>query len=187
MNGKQHSIWNPYMSKLAAAIINGMEIFPILKKTKILYLDPTSEKTIKHISDIVGINGKIFVVRNIMKNSKNFLEQIAKNRSNIFTIIPDKTNPARLTGMTEMVDVIYIDIAEHNQTEIAIQNCKNHLRIGGFMMLIVPTKNIDFVNNPSKKNQEERKELQSSFDIIQEINLTGFFEEYSMVIAKYLG
>ena len=187
MNGKQHSIWNPYMSKLAAAIINGMEIFPILKKTKILYLDPTSEKTIKHISDIVGINGKIFVVRNIMKNSKNFLEQIAKNRSNIFTIIPDKTNPARLTGMTEMVDVIYIDIAEHNQTEIAIQNCKNHLRIGGFLMLIVPTKNIDFTNNPSKKNQEERKKLQTSFDIIQEINLMDFFKEYSMIIAKYLG
>ena len=187
MYGKQYSIWNPYMSKLAAAIINGMEIFPILKKTKILYLDPTSEKTIKHISDIVGINGKIFVVRNIMKNSKNFLEQIAKNRSNIFTIIPDKTNPARLTGMTEMVDVIYIDIAEHNQTEIAIQNCKNHLRIGGFLMLIVPTKNIDFANNPSKKNQEERKKLQTSFDIIQEINLTDFFKEYSMVIAKYLG
>ena len=187
MNGKQYSIWNPYMSKLAAAIINGMEIFPILKKTKILYLDPTSEKTIKHISDIVGINGKIFVVRNIMKNSKNFLEQIAKNRSNIFTIIPDKTNPARLTGMTETVDVIYIDIAEHNQTEIAIQNCKNHLRIGGFLMLIVPTKNIDFANNPSKKNQEERKKLQTSFDIIQEINLTDFFKEYSMVIAKYLG
>ena len=187
MNGKQHSIWNPYMSKLAAAIINGMEIFPILKKTKILYLDPTSEKTIKHISDIVGINGKIFVVRNIMKNSKNFLEQIAKNRSNIFTIIPDKTNPARLTGMTEMVDVIYIDIADHNQTEIAIQNCKNHLRIGGFLMLIVPTKNIDFTNNPSKKNQEERKKLQTSFDIIQEINLMDFFKEYSMIIAKYLG
>ena len=186
-NGKRYSIWNPYTSKLAAAIINGMEIFPILKKTKILYLDPTSEKTIKHISDIVGINGKIFVVRNIMKNSKNFLEQIAKNRSNIFTIIPDKTNPARLTGMTEMVDVIYIDIAEHNQTEIAIQNCKNHLRIGGFLMLIVPTKNIDFANNPSKKNQEERKKLQTSFDIIQEINLTDFFKEYSMVIAKYLG
>ena len=187
MNGKQHSIWSPYMSKLAAAIINGMEIFPILKKTKILYLDPTSEKTIKHISDIVGINGKIFVVRNIMKNSKNFLEQIAKNRSNIFTIIPDKTNPARLTGMTEMVDVIYIDIAEHNQTEIAIQNCKNHLRIGGFLMLIVPTKNIDFANNTSKKNQEERKKLQTSFDIIQEINLMDFFKEYSMIIAKYLG
>ena len=186
-NGKRYSIWNPYTSKLAAAIINGMEIFPILKKTKILYLDPTSEKTIKHISDIVGINGKIFVVRNIMKNSKNFLEQIAKNRSNIFTIIPDKTNPARLTGMTEMVDVIYIDIAEHNQTEIAIQNCKNHLRIGGFLMLIVPTKNIDFANNNSKKNQEERKKLQTSFDIIQEINLTDFFKEYSMVIAKYLG
>ena len=187
MNGKQYSIWNPYTSKLAAAIINGMEIFPILKKTKVLYVDSATEKTVKHISDIVGINGKIFVVRDVMNNSKNFLEQIVKNRSNIFTIIPDKTNPARLTGMTEMVDVIYIDIAEHNQTEIAIQNCKNHLRIGGFLMLIVPTKNIDFANNPSKKNQEERKKLQTSFDIIQEINLMDFFKEYSMVIAKYLG
>ena len=186
-NGKRYSIWNPYTSKLAAAIINGMEIFPILKKTKILYVDPATEKTVKHISNIVGINGKIFVVRDVMKNSKNFLEQIVKNRSNIFTIIPDKTNPARLTGMTETVDVIYIDIAEHNQTEIAIQNCKNHLRIGGFLMLIVTTKNIDFANNPSKKNQEERKKLQTSFDIIQEINLTDFFKEYSMVIAKYLG
>ena len=187
MNGKQYSIWNPYTSKLAAAIINGMEIFPILKKTKILYVDSATEKTVKHISDIVGINGKIFVVRDVMKNSKNFLEQIVKNRSNIFTIVPDKTNPARLTGMTETVDVIYIDIAEHNQTEIAIQNCKNHLRIGGFLMLIVPTKNIDIANNPSKNNQEERKKLQTSFDIIQEINLTDFFKEYSMVIAKYLG
>ena len=54
-------------------------------------------------------------------------------------------------------------------------------------MLIVPTKNIDIANNPSKKNQEERKKLQTSFDIIQEINLTDFFKEYSMVIAKYLG
>ena len=70
---------------------------------------------------------------------------------------------------------------------IIIQNCKNHLKIGGFLMLIVPTKNIDFANNTSKKNQEERKKLQTSFDIIQEINLTDFFKEYSMVIAKYLG
>ena len=187
MNGKYYSIWNPHMSKIAAAIINGMEIFPILKKTKILYVDPNAEKTVKHISNIVGNNGKIFVVRDVMKNSKNLLEQIVKNRSNIFAIVPDKTNTGRLTGMTEMMDVIYIDIAEHNQTEIIIQNCKNHLKIGGFLMLIVPTKNIDFANNPSKKNQEERKKLQTSFDIIQEINLTDFFKEYSIVIAKYLG
>ena len=57
MNGKYYSIWNPHMSKLAAAIINGMEIFPILKKTKILYVDPDAEKTVKHISNIVGNNG----------------------------------------------------------------------------------------------------------------------------------
>ena len=115
------------------------------------------------------------------------LTKLDRTFSNIFAIVPDKTNTGRLTGMTEMMDVIYIDIAEHNQTEIIIQNCKNHLKIGGFLMLIVPTKNIDFANNTSKKNQEERKKLQTSFDIIQEINLTDFFKEYSIVIAKYLG
>ncbi len=54
-------------------------------------------------------------------------------------------------------------------------------------MLVVPTKNIDFAKNPTKENLEGRKRLQSSFDVIQEINLTDFFKEHSMIIAKYLG
>ena len=44
LNGKQYNVWNPYTSKLAAAIVNGMEIFPIVKKTKVLYFDTTIEK-----------------------------------------------------------------------------------------------------------------------------------------------
>ena len=72
INGKQYNVWNPYTSKLAAAIVNGMEIFPILEKTKVLYLNTTIEKTLSHISDIIGMNGKIFVVRDMVENSKNF-------------------------------------------------------------------------------------------------------------------
>ena len=186
INGKQYNVWNPYTSKLAAAIVNGMEIFPILEKTKVLYLNTTIEKTLSHISDIIGMNGKIFVVRDMVENSKNFLEKVRNNRVNIFSITREKGVPARFSS-TEMVNVVYVDITQHNETEVAIQNCKNYLRNGGFLMLVVPTKKIDFINNPSKQNLEEMQKLQSSFEITQQVNLTDFFKEHSMIIAKYLG
>ena len=187
MNGKQYNLWNPYTSKLAAAIVNGMEIFPILEKTKVLYLNSTIEKTLSHISDIIGVNGKIFILRDINENSKNFLENVMNDRTNVFTITRDNGDPAKFSSKTEMVNVVYVDITQHNETEVAIQNCKRYLRDGGFLMLVVPTKKIDFVNKPNGQNIEEIQKLQSSFEIIQQINLTDFFKEHSMIIAKFLG
>ena len=187
MNGKQYNLWNPYTSKLAAAIVNGMEIFPILEKTKVLYLNSTIEKTLSHISDIIGVNGKIFILSDINENSKNFLENVMNDRTNVFTITRDNGDPVKFSSKTEMVNVVYVDITQHNETEVAIQNCKRYLRDGGFLMLVVPTKKIDFVNNPNGQNLEEIQKLQSSFEIIQQINLTDFFKEHSMIIAKFLG
>ena len=187
INGKQYNLWNPYTSKLAAAIVNGMEIFPILKKTKVLYLNGAIEKTLSHISDIIGVNGKIFILRDINENSKNFLENVMNDRTNVFTITRDNGDPAKFSSKTEMVNVVYVDITQHNETEVAIQNCKRYLTDGGFLMLVVPTKKIDFVNNPNGQNLEEIQKLQSSFEIIQQINLTDFFKEHSMIIAKFLG
>ena len=187
INGKQYNLWNPYTSKLAAAIVNGMEIFPILKKTKILYLNGAIEKTLSHISDIIGVNGKIFILRDINENSKKFLDNVMNDRTNVFTITRDNGDPAKFSSKSEMVNVVYVDITQHNETEVAIQNCKRYLRDGGFLMLVVPTKKIDFVNNPNGQNLEEIQKLQSSFEIIQQINLTDFFKEHSMIIAKFLG
>ena len=187
INGKQYNLWNPYTSKLAAAIVNGMEIFPILEKTKVLYLNSTIEKTLSHISDIIGVNGKIFILRDINENSKKFLDNVMNDRTNVFTITRDNGDPAKFSSKSEMVNVVYVDITQHNETEVAIQNCKRYLRDGGFLMLVVPTKKIDFVNNPNGQNLEEIQKLQSSFEIIQQINLTDFFKEHSMIIAKFLG
>ena len=187
IDGKQYNIWNPYTSKLAAAIVNGMEIFPILKKTQILYFDTTVDKTLNHISDIIGVNGRIFVVRDIIENSKKFLEDDSNNRTNVVSITQEKNGvPAKFAPNIETVNVVYVDIAQNNETDIAIQNCKNYLINGGFLMLVVPTRKIDAIN-PNRQNLEERQKLQSSFEIIQQINLTDFFKEHSMIIAKYLG
>ena len=123
IDGKRYNIWNPYTSKLAAAIVNGMEIFPIVKKTKVLYFDPTIEKTLNHISNIIGVNGKIFVISDIIENSKNFLENISNNRANIVSITQEKNIPTKFVPNIEKVNVVYADITKFNEIDFVIQNC----------------------------------------------------------------
>ena len=135
--------------------------------------------------------GKDISVKNlraIIENSKNFLENDSNNRTNIVSITQEKKGvTAKFAPNIETVNVVYVDITQNNETDIAIQNCKNYLIKGGFLMLVVATRKIDFAINPNKQNLEERQKLQSSFEIIQQINLTDFFKEHSMIIAKYLG
>ena len=60
VKGVEYRIWNPFRSKLAASIMNGLKDFPFNKKSDVLYLGVSTGTTISHISDIVGQNGTIF-------------------------------------------------------------------------------------------------------------------------------
>ena len=60
-NNVEYMEWNPHKSKLAASIRNGLQIFPIVKKTNILYITSKIESTILHISNIIGESGRIFL------------------------------------------------------------------------------------------------------------------------------
>ena len=62
VNGEEFLEWNPYKSKLAAAIRNGLQILPIIKNSKIVCINPLEESTILHISNIVGNGGSVFVI-----------------------------------------------------------------------------------------------------------------------------
>lgn len=50
----EYRIWNPFRSKLAAAIMAGIEDVWIRPKSKVLYLGAASGTTVSHVSDIVG-------------------------------------------------------------------------------------------------------------------------------------
>ena len=51
--GKEYRIWEQRRSKLGAAIMNGMNMFPFEKNSKVLYLGASSGTTPSHISDII--------------------------------------------------------------------------------------------------------------------------------------
>ena len=58
-SGYEYRLWDPYRSKLAAAILKGLEIVPICPNYRVLYLGAASGTTASHVSDIVGEDGQI--------------------------------------------------------------------------------------------------------------------------------
>jgi rRNA 2'-O-methyltransferase fibrillarin len=47
-------VWNPFRSKLGAAVLGGVDQIHIKPGTKVLYLGAASGTTVSHVSDIVG-------------------------------------------------------------------------------------------------------------------------------------
>ena len=72
LNAVEYRIWNPFRSKLAAAIMNGLDDFPFKQKSDVLYLGVSTGTTISHISDIVGQNGTIFGIEHASRVARDF-------------------------------------------------------------------------------------------------------------------
>jgi len=47
-------VWNPFRSKLSAAILGGIDKIYMPPGSKVLYLGAASGTTVSHVADIVG-------------------------------------------------------------------------------------------------------------------------------------
>ena len=186
LNAVEYRIWNPFRSKLAAAIMNGLDDFPFKQKSDVLYLGVSTGTTISHISDIVGQNGTIFGIEHASRVARDFLDRVASYRKNIVPIIHDARKPEEFFSVYKKVDVVYVDIAQPDQTEIAIENCKLYLKSGGHLVLIIKTRSIDVTKDPKRVIKNEINKLKSLFRIKQTIDLHPYDKDHAMVIATLL-
>lgn len=184
--GIEYRVWDPFRSKLAAVIMNGLEIFPFKEKSKVLYLGVSTGTTISHISDIVGPGGIIFGVEHSSRVARDFLDRVASYRKNIIPIMQDARQPQQYFSVFGKVDVVYVDIAQPDQTEIAITNCKMYLKNEGYLFLVIKTRSIDVTKAPRKIIENEKKKLQTNFELEQVIDLMPYDKDHAIVIAKYI-
>jgi len=182
----EYRLWDPFRSKLAAAIMNGLEVFPFQDKLRVLYLGVSTGTTVSHISDIVGPQGIIFGVEHSSRVARDFLDRVASHRKNIIPIMQDARQPQHYFSVYCKVDVVYVDIAQPDQTDIAITNCKMFLKNGGYLFLVIKTRSIDVTKAPKKIIENEKNKLNENFEIIQVIDLCPYDKDHAMVIAKYL-
>jgi len=184
--GSEYRIWNPFRSKLAAAIMNDLKNFPFNQKSDVLYLGVSTGTTISHISDIVNQGGTIFGIEHASRVARDFLDRVASHRKNIVPIIQDARRPEEFFSVYKKVDIVYVDIAQPDQTNIAIENCRLYLKSGGYLFLVIKTRSIDVVKDPKMVIKDEIKKLETLFEIKQTIDLYPYDKDHAMVIATLL-
>ena len=183
---EEYRLWDPFRSKLAAALIKGLRNLPIKNKTKVLYLGASTGTTVSHISDIIGNSGVIFAIESSIRVARELIENVASKRENIIPIIEDARKPLSYFSTYGEVDVVYCDIAQPDQTEIAINNCKIFLKDGGKILLVVKTRSIDVTQDPKTIILQEANKLENSgFNIEQIIYLDPYDKDHGLIHATY--
>ena len=172
----QYRNWNPFYSKLAAALFNGLEIFPLKPDSKIFYSDNSSNTTLNHLLDIIDSKGTIYLQKNNAAKIKNL--------KNVVIISQGKNSTLFNHDRKETFDVIYLDITISENLQTQILNHEMTLKNSGFLIIILNS--ISKISDSSFRNQINSitTNSSSSLQFIQEINLSGFFKNCMMVILQ---
>lgn len=182
IEGVEYRLWEPYRSKLAAALLKGLQHLPVCEGSRVLYLGVSTGTTASHISDIIGEEGDLFCVEAAPRVAREFVEKVGKPRRNIFPIIEDARKPLQYIGIFGKVDLIYCDIAQPDQTYIAILNCERYLKPNGHLLLVVKSRSIDVTKSPGQVFLEEKEKLQArGFHVIETVSLEPFQKSHALI------
>jgi fibrillarin-like pre-rRNA processing protein len=173
---KDYRIWDPWRSKIAAAIKNGLSCFPIKKSSIILYLGAGSGTTVSHLSDIVT-EGAIFALEFAPIPMKSLLF-LAKKRKNIIPLFYDAREPDQYSDIPK-VDILYQDIAQQDQISIFQKNLR-FLKPNGHAFLIIKARSIDVTKSPDTIYAQVSSLL--SPHLLETINLDPYQKDHAMFV-----
>ncbi|KAB0401345.1 hypothetical protein E2I00_006663, partial [Balaenoptera physalus] len=139
----EYRAWNPFRSKLAAAILGGVDQIHIKPGAK---------------------DGLVYAVEFSHRSGRDLIN-LAKKRTNIIPVIEDARHPHKYRMLIAMVDVIFADVAQPDQTRIVALNAHTFLRNGGHFVISIKANCIDstasaeavFASEVKKMQQENMK------------------------------
>ena len=179
----EYRIWNPRRSKLAAALLNGLENLDLQETSKVLYLGASTGTTVSHISDIV-IDGRVYAVEFSPTTAKK-LVQLSRQRPNIAPILGDATKPKGYLNITEKTDLVYCDVAQPTQTELFMRNMNLFSTDDGVGLLMIKARSIDVVQKPKKIFKEQEKKLkEKGFKIIEKVKLEPYEKDHIALLVE---
>jgi fibrillarin-like pre-rRNA processing protein len=182
--GVEYRIWNPYRSKLAAAILKGLQTVPIQPENNILYLGAASGTTASHVSDIVGNTGHVFCVEFASRSIRELVNNVCTFRANISPIFADARFPERYSIIVSKVDNIYCDIAQPEQARVLADNAHMFLLKKGWIILAIKAQSIDVTKEPSEIYEQEIKTLQDrGFDVKETVHLEPYDKAHAMIVG----
>ncbi|KAL6583170.1 hypothetical protein OROMI_005248 [Orobanche minor] len=126
----EYRVWNPFRSKLAAAIMSGVNNIWVKPGSRVLYVGDVCGTTLSHLSDIVGPDGLVYAV-----GLSDAVVNMAEKRPNVVTIFENYSVPLKYRMVVGMVDVIVADTAYPQEVINIATNAAHFLRAGGHYMI----------------------------------------------------
>ena len=184
IGGKEYRLWNPYRSKLSAAILNGIKTVAITKGSGVLYLGAATGTTVSHVSDIVGKDGRIYAVELSERNVRNLLT-LCEARKNILPILSDARETENYSEAIETCDVLYQDISAKKQAEILLANSV-FLKQGGYAYFVIKSQSVDVGASPKDVYKSELATLKDSFELVESVSLEPYDSMHLFAVLKKL-
>lgn len=179
-NGIEYRSWNPYRSKMAAAILNHCCIMPIRADAHILYLGAANGTTASYFSDI-AFDGMLYAVEVSFQAMKDLLK-VCTHRPNMVPIMGDARKPESYETIVENVNVVYQDIAQRDQVNIFIENMHRfHVKEG---VLMVKARSIDVSMKPKNVFEKVKQDVSHHFDVKETVSLNPYARDHMAIFVR---
>ncbi|XP_043282713.1 rRNA 2'-O-methyltransferase fibrillarin [Venturia canescens] len=181
----EYRVWNPFRSKLAAAILGGVDQIHMPPGSKVLYLGAASGTTVSHVADVVGPEGLVYAVEFSHRSGRDLIN-VAKKRTNIIPIIEDARHPHKYRMLVGMVDTVFADVAQPDQARIVALNSQYFLKNGGHFVISIKASCIDSTAQPEAVFAAEVKKLVADKLKPQEqITLEPYERDHAVVVGCF--
>lgn len=181
----EYRLWNCYRSKLAAGIACGLDNIYIKPKSVVLYLGAANGTTLSHVSEIVGSDTLVYAVEFSQRSGRD-LVNLAMKRNNIVPIIADARTPYKYRMLVPMVDVIFSDISQSDQSRIVMENANYFLKDEGGIVISIKASCVDSSVSAEKVFSDEVNWLKKNeFKPVEQVTLEPYEKNHAMLVGIF--
>ncbi|CCE32675.1 probable fibrillarin (NOP1) [Claviceps purpurea 20.1] len=181
----EYRMWNPFRSKLCAAIAGGADNIYMKPGSRVLYLGGASGTSVSHVADLVGPTGYVYAVEFSHRSGRDLINMASK-RPNVVPIVEDARQPTRYRMIVPMVDVIFADVAQPDQARIVAMNANWFLKVGGGIVISIKANCIDSTAPPAEVFANEVQKMRAeSIKPKYQMTLEPFERDHCLVAGEY--
>jgi len=178
-DGKEYRLWDPFRSKLAAAVLKGLRTLPIKPDSNILYLGASTGTTASHVADMT--KGFVYCVEVSQRMMRELLP-VCEVKKNMIPVLGDAKKPASYSQILGPVDFIYQDVAQKNQAEILLKNMEYFK--SKYAFLSIKARSISSVKNPKQVFREELDKIKAKYDVVETIDLSPYDKDHVLASVR---
>lgn len=184
---RDDDVWrgvDPTRSKLGAALCRGLRELPIAPGASVLYLGGASGTTASHVADLVGRRGAVYAVEKSPRPFQRLLD-VARRWPNLYPVLADVRDPRSYLPWVPPVDALYLDVAQPEQPEIALEHARLFLRRGGGLLFALKVPSLRRRDGGPDPVEATRRTLSRVFDLAPPLGLEPFHRGHVMLTGLY--